>query len=421
MPRIGRYANTAMTLHWGTDAPPAGVTVESITLPTPDRSATSGLLFRPRGRARAIVAITHPRVDCTSHYVIPPLLRAGYAVWAQRCRTVNNDLTAVHEQLLIDVAVAHAHLEDLGFEEIHVLGNSGGASLYCFYIQQAELPPQSRVATAPSGLKVDLSIEMPMPAGLVLLAPHPGQGDLLLHCIDPSVADEDDPLSILPEVDMFDAANGFRPPPDTARYDEGFLSRYREAQRTRVARLDARARDELERRRQLRRQAREHDDEQARRAALAPAFMTVYRTDADPRTVDLRMDPSKRDYGSIFGRRPDVTNYGSVGFGRLTTPDAWLSTWSGLSSRAAIRLTGPAVALPALVISYTADNSVFPSDTRAIHDALASPDKSLVEVDGDHYGYAPGGEDRAGGRAAAELIVDWLRAHAPTASRTRAA
>jgi hypothetical protein len=71
-----------------------------------------------------------------------------------------------------------------------------------------------------------------------------------------------------------------------------------------------------------------------RRRSLAPAIIAVFRTDADPRTVDLSQDPSERPYGSLFGTRPDLINYGLTGFGRLTAPEAWLSTWSGLSSNA---------------------------------------------------------------------------------------
>jgi len=40
------------------------------------------------------------------------------------------------------------------------------------------------------------------------------------------------------------------------------------------------------------------------------------------------------------GTRPDWINYGAVGFGRVVSPEAWLSTWSGLSSRAEIPTTG---------------------------------------------------------------------------------
>jgi hypothetical protein len=408
-PRVGRYANVAMTLNWAPDTLPPGASAEPVVLPTPDRAATSGVLYRPAAGERAVVCITHPRVDCAAHYLIPPLLRAGHAVWAQRSRNVNNDLSTVHEQLLIDLAVAHAYLVQRGLERFFLLGNSGGASIYCLYVQQAGLPPERRLRDAPSGLPVDLTLSMPMPAGLILLAPHAGQGELLLHCIDPAVRDEDDPLSTVADLDLFAPENGFREPPESSEYATAFLERYRAAQRERVARIDARARALLEQRAAARAEARATGSTAARRRALSPAYVVVHRTDADPRTVDLRLDPSDRDYGSIFGRRPDVTNYGTVGFGRLTTPDAWLSTWSGLSSRAAIRLTGPDVRIPTLVVAYTADNSVFPGDVDGIRRSLgSSDDASFVRVLGDHYGYLPGSEDRAGGREAAEAIAAWL-------------
>jgi hypothetical protein len=308
VPKIGRYTNPAMTLDWAPDELPSKASVESIALATPDRAATSGLLYRPSRHPRALVALCHPRVDFTRHYLIPPLLCGGFAVWAQRTRTVNNDATTVHEQLLIDIATAHAELERMGFERIYVVGNSGGASLYAFYLQQSLLAAEDRLTTSPSGAPVDLTLHMPVPAGLVLLAPHPGQGELLLHCIDPSVADEDDAGSVVPEVDMFAESNGFRKPPGVSRYDQAFLARYREAQRERVLRIDERMRTIVAERAELRARGRQ-GDEQARRLALAPTFVTVHRTDADPRTVDLTLDPSDRDYGSIFGRRPDVTHF----------------------------------------------------------------------------------------------------------------
>lgn len=408
MARVGRYANAATNLSWAPDELPRGTRVEPVTLPTPDRSATTGLLFEPAGERRGTVAIGHPRVDSTNHYLIPMLLRGGHAVWAQRTRTVGNDLTTTHEHLLVDLATAHAWLAARGHEQLHVLGNSGGASLYCLYIQQASRPPEQRLTDTPSGLPVDLTVDMPLPAGLVLLAPHAGQGDLLLHCIDPAVVDETDATSVDPALDLFDPANGYAEPPASSSYDAAFVASYRAAQRARVARIDERARELVALRAQRRTEARASGDSRLRRAALAPAFLPVYRTDADPRTVDLSLDPSQRDYGSIFGRRPELTNAGPVGFGRLTTPDAWLSTWSGLSTRAAIRLTGPEVRVPVLLVAYTADNSVFPSDVRAIRDALAADDRTEVEVEADHFGYAPGTEDRRGGDEAGEAIVAWL-------------
>ena len=409
MAGIGRYPNAALAIDWGAQELPNGTLVEELAFATPDRAATTGVLYRPPGRSSALVALMHPRVDFTRHYLIPALLRAGHAVWAQRSRNVNNDLTTVHEQLLLDVATAHSELARRGFEHVILLGNSGGSSLYAFYLQQAALQPEDRLTTTPSGLPVDLTVPMAMPAGLILLAPHPGQGELLLHCIDPAVADENDPGSVIPELDLFADVNGFRDPPTSSRYDESFLARYREGQRQRVLRIDARMHELLASQAAQRRRGREENDPLARRRALAGTFVAVHRTDADPRTVDLSLDPSARDYGSIFGRRPDVTNFGAVGFARLTTPNAWLSTWSGISSRASLRLTAPDITVPTLLLSYTADNSVFPGDVRAIKQALASADISSADVVADHYGFTPGTMERV--TDAADTICAWLETH----------
>jgi hypothetical protein len=400
---VGRYRNPATVLHWEGSLPP-GTSVEPLALATVDRAATTGTLYTVPGATR-LVALMHPRVDVTHHYLVPLLLQRGLAVFTQRSRWVNNDAGLVHERVLLDVAAAHRWLRGRGFEEVVLLGNSGGASLYCLYAQQAALRPEDRLTDDPAGGRVDLTGDLPPPAALVLLAPHPGQGDLLLHCIDPSVTDEDDPGSCDPALDLYDPVNGFATPPASARYSPDFIARYRAAQRERVERIDRRARGLLELRRRL---AASADAADGRRAGAA-RHLVVHRTDADPRAVDLSLDASRRDYGSIFGVRPDITNRGAVGFGRLSTPEAWLSTWSALSTRAAIRLTGPGIRIPALVIEYTADNTVYPGDLTDIVAALGSEDRTRVRVDGDHYGLSPDHTSRPGGAAVAELMADWLR------------
>jgi hypothetical protein len=133
--------------------------------------------------------------------------------------------------------------------------------------------------------------------------------------------------------------------------------------------------------------------------------MLVYRTDADPRCVDLSLDPSDRDYGSLWGVRPDWINYGAVGFGRVVAPEAWLSTWSGLASRAEIARTGRRMTLPALVIGYTGDNCIFPSDTEEIADALGGKDVTRLDFRADHYGFP----SERGRIPAVAAIADWLR------------
>jgi hypothetical protein len=252
---------------------------------------------------------------------------------------------------------------------------------------------------------------MPMADGVVFLAPHPGQGRLLLGCIDPSVADETDPLATVPELDPFDPRNGFAEPPTSSSYPPEFLADYRAAQRARVARIDARAREHLARTAEARAAHKRTGAAADRRRALAPEILTVFRTDADPRTVDLSLDPSERPYGSLFGARPDLINYGQVGFGRLTTPEAWLSTWSGLSTYADFVRCAPGVTVPTLFLELTGDQAAFPSDSRRMVTALGSDDLTHRSVRGTHFGGAIAPGEPTGNQLAAAHIAEWLAAH----------
>jgi hypothetical protein len=413
MSRIGRYENPYRSVEF-LDEPPAGVTVEVLGLETADHAYSHGLLWLPPGaRPATVMVLMHPRADFLRHYAVPGLLRAGYAVCTQNSRWVGNDSMLVHERVLLDVAAGVARLRERGFTRVVLIGNSGGGSLYTFYVAQAHAAAGTRVTDTAAGDPFDLNrFTMPRVDGIGYLAAHPGEGLFLLSAIDPSVVDEHDPVACAAALDMYDPANGFRPPPGPSRYDAGFLERYRHGQRERVARIDAEARRLVARRRAARGRAREDvADVRAWREATAVEFLTVYRTEADPRYTDPQLDPSARDYGSLFGFRPDLINYGPFGFGRLLTPDAWLSTWSGLSSRAAIPRNGAGVDVPALVVQYSADHCVFPTEARQILASLLTEDKSLREIPGDHYGHAAPGAEEPGRPAAIAALVEWARSH----------
>jgi hypothetical protein len=377
-------------------------------LTTTDGATVRGVLATVPG-ATTVVSLMHPRQDLTHHPLAPLLLQAGAAVWTQHARSVNNDLTLVHEQAILDAAAGLAFLRERGFGSIVTLGHSGGGTLYAFYLEQAGLPPAERIATTPGGRPAKLAdAEMPLADGAIFLAPHPGQGQLLLACIDPSVADEQDPMSAIPELDPFSPANGFAEPPASSTYSEEFLARYRAAQHDRVARIDAIARQHLARAGEARAAFTSSGHALDRRRSLAPAIITVFRTDADPRTVDLSLDPSERPYGSLFGKRPDLINYGLTGFGRLTTPEAWLSTWSGLSSNADFFRCAPGVTVPTLFIELTGDQAAFPADSRQMIDALGAEDLTTATVRGLHFGGPIADGEPAGNELAATEIIDWL-------------
>ena len=387
------------------ERPPQTVTsVHELT--TADGATVRGVLATLPG-ARTVVCLMHPRQDVTHHALVPLLLQAGAAVWTQGSRSPNNDLNLVHEQALLDVAAGQVFLRDKGFDDVVVLGHSGGGTLFAYYLEQAAAPV--RIARTPGGRPVDLAgADMPVADGAIFLAPHPGQGRLLLACIDPSVADEADPLSVVPELDPWDPANGFVEPPASSAYEAGFLERYRAAQHDRVARIDAVAREALARTAEARAAFTRSGAAADRRRALAPTIMTIFRTDADPRTVDLSLDPSERPYGSLFGKRPDLIDYGQVGFGRLATPEAWLSTWSGLSSNADFVRCAPGVTVPTLFVELSGDQAAFPADSARMIAALGADDLVTAKVRGLHFGAAIEPGEPTGNELAAAEIVEWL-------------
>jgi hypothetical protein len=400
---LGRYENPYLVAEWHRE-PPSGTQCTPLTLLTEDRAVAHGWLYA-RGGERTVVCLMHPRANFSRHYLVPGLLEAGFAVLCIDSRWLGNDSTLIHEVVLLDVAAALRAIRPR-FSRVVLVGNSGGGSLFSFYLSQALAPAGARLLDTAAGDPFDLNrFELPAADAMIYLAAHPGEGHYLLHAIDPSLRDEGDPVSCDPALDLYDPANGFAEPPKESRFAPAFLARYRAAQRARVERIDAEARRRVEKRRSARARWQKTGAAEDRRLSIATDFLVVYRTDADPRCVDLSLDPSARGYGSLWGVRPDLINYGAVGFGRVVSPEAWLSTWSGLSSRAEIEKTGARITLPCLLVEYEGDNGIFPSDQELIARSLGTKQLSRVRVAGDHYGFpAQQGRD-----AATAAIVAWLR------------
>ena len=151
------------------------------------------------------------------------------------------------------------------------------------------------------------------------------------------------------------------------------------------------------------------------RAAFQPV-MTVYRTMANLNYVDAALDPSQRGYGSLLSDRPDLMNFQLSGFGRVQTPDAWLSTWSGLSSNANLLKNGSAITEPVVMVNAGRDLDVYPdTHSKAIFSALGSTDKTYLDFpDKLHYFEPDEGEaDNAGALAQMAQLVPWLQSRVP--------
>ncbi|MFD1710334.1 alpha/beta hydrolase [Ottowia sp. GY511] len=377
---------------------------ESLVLHAHDGVQVRGLAWVPKHHPKPRVAViaAHQRVDFSRHYAFPALLRAGYLCVGANLRSLHNDTNCVHEQLLLDVAAYVNWLKnERGIEKVVWLGNSGGGSLGTFYQQQAKAAPADRLKLTPGGRPIPLAdASMPAFDGMIISAAHTGQGNIINGTIDPSVVDEHEPFLTDASLDMYDPANGFQPAPEWSRYSAEFVACYQQAQRARVKRIDDIARAMIAERQSNEQLCRSdwfdrlsyaQQRSALQRANFTPVMVT-HRTMANLHYVDNSIDPSDRAYGCLLSNRPDIMNYQLLGFARLQTPDAWLSTWSGISSNADLLKTAPAVTEPVIVIHAGRDLDVYPSHTQAILDALGSTDKTRHDFPNRLHYFEPGDE-----------------------------
>ena len=131
-------------------------------------------------------------------------------------------------------------------------------------------------------------------------------------------------------------------------------------------------------------------------------FFSAPRQFADLRFLDLSIDPSKRAAGCYMGD-PHQSNYSGYGLAPVTSVREWMAMWSLSQTQVNIAGQLPHIVQPSLVISANHDLGVFPSHAHAIHDALGSSDKRMLEIDGGHYFEEPGSREEL-----ARLIAGWL-------------
>jgi len=376
------------------DDPGMDIPRESVRIVTPDGALVRGLLWTPPGGRpwKTAVILTHPRGDFSVHYACPLLAAAGYAVLGFATRYLNNDTDCLHENCIVDVKAAYDEMKRRGAEAVVLLGNSGGGSLMAM-----------------------AQVELGIGDGWVGLAAHPGEGMFMNQVIDPSVADESDPFSRIPELDMYNPDNGWRPWPEPCTYDREWLATYRAAQVARVARIDATAKqsiaDAADAAGRLKAVDRGTDPARwrdLRARTVFSKYLVIYRTLADPAYLDLSIDPDDRPMGSLFAfPDPLDANYGRGGLARSMTARGWLSTWSGLSSHAKLADTMPRVKVPTILVHPTADTEIRIWQAEEIMAASGAEDQTYVEMKGaPHYleGHRP---------AAMAAVAEWLHHRYP--------
>ena len=406
----------------------SGVEREFASYRAEDRVQSMGIYYRPAGKMpKTAFLITHPRANQMQHFMAPRLAAGGYGVLGQAPRWINNEINAIQEETLLDVAAGMQYCkQNFGVERFISIGHSGGGGLFAFYQVQATTPPPGRFTSTPAGDPPDLNkFNLPPLAAYISMAAHKGEGRNVLQWLDPSVVDEDDPLTTEWTLDMYDSRNGYKKPPESSKYSPEFVARFRAGQMERAKRLDAKAFGIIERQKRARTQMKSAEfagldaaqQMAIRRAAEIDEYMIIYRTAADPIMADLSLEPSDRKVGIFAYRDPELANYTEGGISRVMTARGYLSTRSGLSTRMLLDENLAKISVPTLVIGATADNSVPGLKTiQTSYDAAASKDKTIAWVKGADHGFTPV-EPIAGGKdtqaEAARIVLDWTRTRFP--------
>jgi alpha-beta hydrolase superfamily lysophospholipase len=336
----------------------------------------------------------------------------------------------IMEEVALDLAEAIRFLkQERGFTHVVLHGHSGGGSTVSFYQQQATLVPPNRVKSTPAGDPPDLNqFDLPKADGLIISAAHVGRGWAVARKLDPSILDEEDPLSTDYSLDPFNPENGYRPPPEWSHYSKEFLERFQVAQAGRMARLTQQAYNMVAERRMYQKaleapdfkQRPLHERLKIERGAIVQRYITIYRTYANLMYNDPSVASNDREPGAAGSTRTDHYNYYRWYHPRLITPEALLSS-ECLESNVYSPRVLPDVTVPVLVILGTADPDARHAESKAAFDAAGTKDKEFILVEGADHGYLPAGPKAGDGKQRDQVIrtfSDWLTKRFPSSQTT---
>ncbi len=322
-----------------------------------------GSLHRATTPSRTVAVVVHPASNFMGHYLLEPLASRGIDAVGLTTRYLGNDSTLIMENCVLDIGSAVAFLRERGYDHVVLIGNSGGGGLSGFYQGQAEWPT---VTQTPAGDPPDLTAAALSPADAVVeLMAHPGRALVLADWIDPAIVDEQDPTLRDSELDLFSGRI-------TAPYSGDFVLEYRAAQLERMRRITAWVRERL-------------DDLARADGTLSDLPFTVHGTTADPRFMDVTLDPSDREPGTMWGPTAEA-NMMPASLGHASSLRSWLSQWSVDDSNADGPTSLARTSVPTLVMYGTADQVCFPSYAQVMYDAVPHDRKALIPVvGGTHY------------------------------------
>lgn len=345
-----------------------------------------GQLFRSRSASKMLFIFMHP--SSTLHLMPMPaaLAEAGCHILCAASRYPKNDSALIMENVIIDLGawVRYAR-EKLGYEKVVLVGWSGGGSLSLFYQAQAE---NLTITHTPAGDEIVITpADVPPADGVIFIAAHLSRAETLTEWLDPSVLDEIDPDKRDRSFDIYAPDCPHKPP-----FSVAFVKEFRAAQIARNRKITTWCRDMLQ-------TLKQRGGGQMERAFV------VHRTMCDVRWIDLTIDPNGRKPDHCYMGNPRTVNVGPVGLARFSTLRSWLSQWSYDLSNA----KGPANAArifrtPVLQIENEADDAVPATHGPIIREALATPRKEYVKIEGANHYYLGQPDHLA---TCVSMVMDW--------------
>ena len=162
-----------------------------------------GMHFIPKDHpSNTIILMMHPSSTLQQLPIPRGLAETGVHLICCGSRYPKNDTALIMEKVTLDLGayVCYAK-EELGYENVVLLGWSGGGSLSLFYQAEAEDPT---IKNTPAGEVLDLTSAGLIPADAVMfIAAHRSRALTLTEWMDASVKDELDPDTREPDLDIY--------------------------------------------------------------------------------------------------------------------------------------------------------------------------------------------------------------------------
>jgi pimeloyl-ACP methyl ester carboxylesterase len=411
----------------GMEQTSADIETQLIPLKAEDGVTSRGIFYKKRGPDPKVAIISsHPTGDNSEDWKCGALAERGIAGFGLRHRYSRNEEQHIHEEILLDLAAAVRYLKkERGIPMVVLLGHSGGGQLSAMYQSQATAAPPNRVASTPAGDPPDLNkYDLPPVDGVILSAAHPGRPEIFRDRLDPAVVDENNPFASDPDLDMFDPRNGFKMPPESSKYSQAFISRFKAGQQARLERLDALARNMVQEEKFYKQlvaapdfsQRPLHERLALERRSIDCHWIIMRRVQADLHWTDMSCDPSDRIVRTTgpYSLRPDLANYSIFREPYIQSPRSFLSSRSSISSNANMWKAegGKVTPLNLRKVTVPADEQVSGLERHRTHlEVSGSADRSIVWVVGADHGYRPSGPKAGAGRQrdeAADKMSEWI-------------